>query len=275
MRALLFGHLNHLPVEIIEYHYFKIGPWLRGEKNKRRYNGFFIFQENMLTTRIKEWKSRKYANAAVTEPKLAILNKNKSDTFLFSEIPHYSSWFNGLIPYRPLVIKLLLEKINPAITKKVNQLEYPCIGIHIRMGDFRKLAKDEEFGQAGAVRTPEKYFIDVINSIRNLYGSNLRVSIFSDGHKNELNNILTLPEVYLVEDNNDLVDLLLLSKSKIIVTSAGSSFSYWAGFISDAPLIKHPSALHHKIRTLNDEGDLYEGVLDDTNEVLVKKIKSI
>jgi hypothetical protein len=47
MNALVFGKLNNLPVIIIGYHQLKIGPYLRKEKIKRKYNGYFTFQKNI------------------------------------------------------------------------------------------------------------------------------------------------------------------------------------------------------------------------------------
>jgi hypothetical protein len=48
MKAYVFAHINHLPVTIVNYRQLRLGPWLRGEKNKRIYNGFFIFEKNFI-----------------------------------------------------------------------------------------------------------------------------------------------------------------------------------------------------------------------------------
>lgn len=275
MRAYTFGYLNKLPVTVIDYHFIKIGPWLRREKTKRNYKGFFTYQQNVFTAKIKKWKIRDEIKNAFVEPEIKALHDPHSSSFLFSEIPHYTHRFAGLMENRQLVIKLFYDLISTSIKNEVALMEGPCIGIHVRMGDYRKLKTGEEFGKLGTVRTPEGYFINIINSIRRLHGSELPVSVFSDGTKKELKQLFELSNVHLVECNNDLIDLLLLSKSKIIVTSAGSTFSYWAGFISDAPIIMHPTVLHHKIRVVNEAGKLYEGVLHEHNEQLIRQIRSI
>jgi hypothetical protein len=56
--------------------------------------------------------------------------------------------------------------------------------------------------------------------------------------------------------------MLLLSKSKIIVISTGSTFSYWSGFLSNAPMIMHPDHIHARIRNLDEKGLLFEGDFD-------------
>jgi hypothetical protein len=68
--------------------------------------------------------------------------------------------------------------------------------------------------------------------------------------------------------------LILLSRSKIIITSAGSTFSYWAGFLSDSPIIMHPDHIHHSIR-LSHESGYYEGPFDSENISLIDYIKKI
>jgi hypothetical protein len=277
MRAYTFGHLNNLPVTVTHYHHLKIGPWLRHEKNKRKYNGFFSFQKGWIAAQMDNWRIKNYRKGQKREPELVRVEdkKNLAKSYLFSAIPHYAHRFDGLKENRQLVLQLLWNVITPAIKEKVGRLSPPCIGVHIRMGDFRRLKDGEEFGKTGTVRTPEDYFVNSIHSIRKLHGSDLPVSIFTDGTKNELIKIFTLNNIHLVEGNNDLVDLIVLSRSKVIVTSAGSTFSYWAGFISDAAVIMHPSYADLKIRSESDRKALYEGAFDDNNEQLRSWIQTI
>jgi hypothetical protein len=57
-----------------------------------------------------------------------------------------------------------------------------------------------------------------------------------------------------------MADMLVLSKSKIIITSMGSTFSYWAAFLSDADVINNPLDVHPRLR---NENNLFEGTLED------------
>ena len=189
-------------------------------------------------------------------------------------MPHWDNYFDGLKENRDIVIRLFSEVINPRIKKKVTELPQPCIAVHIRMGDFRKLKQDEDFSKVGAVRTPENYFIETINSIRKIHGTDLPVSVFTDGYPNEFKNLFTLKNISMVEGDNDLADLLLLSKSKIIITSAGSTFGYWAGFLSNASVILHPAHATTVIRG-SDGNNLYEGSFDAANPVLVESIRGL
>ena len=277
MRAHVFSHLNQLPLMVTNYHQIKIGPWLRNDRSKRNYNGFFVFEKNRLGEKMDRLKLRKFENGLQqTEPPVKkITNGIAGSSWLFSEMPHYTKYFEELNENRGLVIQLLNDIISPLIKEKLNDLRAPVIGVHIRRGDFREPAEGEELGKRGILRTPESYFVDMIKSIRSVHGSDLRADIFSDASKNELKEVFKLPNVYMVEGNNDLVDLLLLSRSKIIVTSAGSTFSYWAAFISDVPVIMHPTYVGIKIRPENVRDTLYEGAFDGNNEILKRRIHLI
>lgn len=278
MKAHLFAHLNKLPVVVTGYHQLKIGPYLRREKTKRRYNNYFSFQKNILGEQLDKWRTKEGRfNSLVKEPSVNLAADNSSSLYQYSEIPHWSNYFNELKDHRELVSRLLFSIINDSIKEELNKLPAPVIGVHIRMGDFRKLAENEDFSKVGAVRTPEKYFIKIIEFIRQLHGSNLPVSVFTDGYRHEFTELFNLPSVSMVESNKDIVDMLLLSKSKIIVTSAGSTFSYWSGFLSNAPIIRHPDHFHSTIRSSLTNSKWYEGPLetDRLNGLLRENILSI
>ena len=270
MKAHLFAHFNKLPVVVTGYHQLKIGPYLRREKTKRRYSNYFSFQKSILGEQLDKWKTKESRfSRVVKEPSVNFISDNASSLYQYSEIPHWSNYFNELNEHRELVSRLLFSIINDSIKEELNRLTAPVIGVHIRMGDFRKLAENEDFSIVGSVRTPEKYFIEIIKAIRQLHGSNLPVSVFTDGYRHEFKELFNLPSVTMVESNKDIVDMLLLSRSKIIVTSAGSTFSYWSGFLSDAPIIRHPDHFHSTIRSLSTNSKLYEGPLD-VNQLLFR-----
>lgn len=278
VKAHIMASLNGLPVVVTNYHQLKIGPYLRGEKTKRKYRNYFTFQKSILHDQRNRLKL-KYSDKSkiLHEATLGKYDSEKltANSFLYDTIPHWSDFFKNLKEYRTLAIKHLDEILHPNIKKMVSNLPAPCIGVHIRMGDFRKLQAGQDFKSVGAVRTPEEYFIDVIEKIRSINGKSLPVSVFTDGHRDEFERLFDMPNVTMVEGNPDIVDLLMLSKSKIIVASANSTFSYWSGFLSDAPFIMHPDHVHESIRLKEDGPTLYEGPMDETNIQLINTIKSI
>jgi hypothetical protein len=276
MKAYTFAHLNHLPVIVTNYHQLKIGPYLRREKVKRKYGGFFTFQKNMLLAQLDKWKANTYGKFEIIEPVVQQQQPPPSAVrYVFSGMPHWDNYFAGLKENRLLVIKLFWKLVSQNVKKNIIAKTAPCISVHIRMGDFRKLKEGEDFDKTGIVRTPENYFISVINGIRKIHGSKLPVSVFTDGYIHEFEALFKLENIKLVEGNSDLEDLILLSKSKLIVTSATSTFSYWAAFLSDAIVIKHPAHTKTVIRSAESNAALYEGALDEQNLHLLERIKQI
>jgi hypothetical protein len=278
LKAHVFAHLNRLPVLVTNYHHIKVGPYLRREKNKRKYRGFFKFQRSVLGAL---WERRKLVVSqhykAVEDPPLCNIGAKfvKDTAYLFSAMPSWENYFDGLKEHRSVAMELFNSLVRPELLAEVNQKSPPVIGLHVRLGDFRKLRPGEDFSKVGAVRTPETYFVDIIRGIRKIHGTDLKVSLFTDGRAEELAGILACDRVELVNGNNDLADLLLLSRSKIIVTSAGSTFSYWAGFLSGGVLLMHPDHLHQPIRPGEVNELSYEGIFNEQDQRLVNLIRAI
>jgi hypothetical protein len=278
LKAATFAQFNDLPLVITGYNQFRIGPYLRREKIKRNYSGYFTFEKGFFGRQAELLSLRKYsAYETITEPSLdkLPLQKGEKKRFVFSQVPHWSDFFCGLKEHRALVISLFKELVRPDIWENVNRQTSPCIGVHIRMGDFRKLLAGENFSQVGAVRTPEDYFIDIIKEIRNIKAADLPVSVFTDGYKEEFEKLFSMDNIKMVEGNPDIVDLILLSRSRVIVASANSTFSYWAAFLSDVPAILHPDHIHEPIRSRQGVVELFEGPMNRTDIRLVNAIKNI
>ena len=279
-KAMLFAHLNGLPLRTIGWGRMKVGPWLRGEKSKRIYGGFFkndttVFESWWLRSKLKITASdRNKYNLKVREH--APEELNRCEFVVFNQIPSWSDFFEGIKEHRIFVRTALFEMLHPAMREKLERHEAPVIGVHIRMGDFRKMKEDENFRETGGVRTPQQYFLEMITRIREMRGEDIPVTIFTDGKPEEIREILELPAVSLAPENPDIVDLLLLSKSKVVVTSASSTFGYWSGFLADAPLIMHPDHIHASLRSPEFNREYFEGpLLDPIPPLLVKNIQRI
>ena len=100
------------------------------------------------------------------------------------------------------------------------------------------------------------------------------VSVFTDGYVQEFNRLFGLKNIILAEKNPDIVDMLLLSQSKIIDPTHGSTFSIWPHFLSDAPLIcyaNYKTSLRPEIMGKK----VYEGIFQPGEELLIANIKSV
>lgn len=255
-RALVFAHLNDLPLRTSSWTQPKLGPFLRGERHTRLYWGYFDTR-NVL----KPWQSLRLRRLVhVEEPPLEQLTRVADRTaYVFSQIPHWADYFVGLKSFRHLIRERLWVMTSEKTQRQLADLSSPCIAVHVRMGDFRRLQVDEDFASVGLVRTPLDYFIDLIEGVRSVAGKELPVTVFSDGKEEELAPLLAISGTRRSTRNPDIVDLLLMAQSQLIICSAGSTFGYWAGFLADAPVLLHPDHIHAPLRPTNVNQQYFEG----------------
>jgi hypothetical protein len=187
--------------------------------------------------------------------------------------------FETVRAHRDLVKQLIWSELKADLRQAVMRASAPTVAVHIRRGDFRELREGEDFRMVGGARTPLEYFTSVIQQIRICHGVDLPVMIFTDGYASEIKSVLALPAVNVAPTQAPMADLLLMSRAAIVVTSAGSTFGYWAGFLADAPVILHPDHIHapHRPKMINDR--YYEGPAvgpyKTWPDLLVRNIKEI
>lgn len=252
----VFSDINqckHIVTGLTKLH---LGPLLRREKSKRFYLGYFR-NESLFAPVRSYFMKRTYLQQKDADKKVTT-----GGCYVFSEIPHWSDHFEVLKNYRDFIIPAFWSNLTPRIAQRIARHSAPEMAVHIRMGDFRALVPGEDFSKVGAVRTPLAYFTGLIETVRDTEGKQVPVTVFSDGKASELAEILALPGVSLADDDLDIVHLAVMSKSKLIVMSAGSTFSFWAGFLSSGILINHFQHIHTAIRPENINRSIYEGPLD-------------
>lgn len=254
--GVVFAHVNNCSHYIIGMTRVHLGPFLRNERRKRFYFGYF--KNEIILLPILNYFQRSYNKKQAECEQIVSGNGN----FIFSEIPHWSNSFIILNNHRELIKKAFWDNLTAKVNDRILMHEVPFIGIHIRMGDFRTLQDAEDFSKVGAVRTPLAYFVEITYCLLHFLGKNVPITIFSDGYDHELQEVLKLPNAKRAEDDLDVVHMAVLSKSKLIIMSAGSTFSFWAGFLSDGILINHYQHLHAPIRNMEFNQYKYEGGLD-------------
>jgi hypothetical protein len=269
--GLVFAHVNNAEHKFVGMTAFHPMTFLRRERSKRFYRGYFK-KESLMDYRLflkhKEIK-QKDADKKVDWQGVAV----------FKEIPHYSEMFITIKNYRELIIAHFWKSLTKRVKDRIELHKPPIIALHVRMGDYRPLKEGEDFEKVGNVRTPLKYFQEVLNLLRQTIGWDCPATIFSDGNDEDLKELLDMPNVDRAEDDLDIVHMVLMSKSKVLVMSATSTFSFWAGFLSDGILINHYQHKHKDIRNQEFNKASYEGAIDpnkgELDPQLVKELKQI
>ncbi len=150
----------------------------------------------------------------------------------------------------------LLRIVSPRQRLRVNQLAVPPIGINIRLGkDFSPPPPPEHLTEGYAwvgwlQQTPISWFIETLELIRSHVGWCVPAVVVSDGSASQLRPLLEAPSVEWLTPSNAIVDLLLLSRTQLLLGSGSSTFSAWAAFLGQQPVFTAPG---HPFTRLNLE----------------------
>ena len=250
-RAVAFATINRLPLYTFGWSYPRIGPILRGERREILYGRHF----RSGGIRDVPGLARLAFTRKTYEP--ALSPTPHGGTFVFRQIPHWRDYLVTLHAHRRVIQDAFPRVIKSSTLRYAREAEAPILSLHVRRGDFAELAEGQSFAKVGLTRTPLDYFLDLVSELRRCAGWCVPATIFSDGTDEELQPLLRLDEVRRAPAMPDVAHIVLLSRSKVIVTSAGSTFGMWAGFVSEAALIQHPDHIHAPIRP--PECGLFEG----------------
>ncbi|MBB1284686.1 hypothetical protein HRH25_09910 [Flavisolibacter sp. BT320] len=257
-RARLFSHLNGLPLVTSSWWGIRWGSWLRNENRKRLYYGYF--RESSLVDKLKVVAFKGLAEV-VQEPVLKKENNNKKKVlYRFSSVVTQDSLFGEIQPYREFIKAELYRMIHQNLLSALACYEKPVMAVHIRRGDFKY----------GNPLTSEEFFIRCIRFVRTTIKQELPVTVFTDADPSEIRQVMALNNIRLAEKKPDILDMLLLSQSRVMVLSQSSTFSYWAAFLSDAIVIRPEGDWQKQIRPDAVNKHKFEGMvaIDDPSSLV-------
>lgn len=240
-RAYVFSVLNNLEMCTSSWTKIHFGAVLRNEKSYRLYLGYFV--GSSIAKKLRFFFYKKYKKI-VGEPAVNKLQTVPANTlFLFHKIFTDYDFFKEIRPHKETVRNGIFTMLSPELKKQYEEFPKPVIGMHIRRGDFKK----------GSTLTPLSFFMDVVKKLREDANEDLEVTIFTDAEKREIEEILKLDNIQISPPKPDILDILLLASSKVVVLSIGSTFSYWAAFLSKGKIIKNEKEWHVPFRNSFDE----------------------
>lgn len=247
-RGLVFARLNGFNLATSPWWGFRWGALLRREQKKRLYWKYFT--ETPFYIQLPARFQWGFKNIMIEPPveKLTGTSLHNKTLFLFKQVMPDYDLFGSIKNYHGMIATELMNALHPSRKSMLLTFEPPVIGIHIRRGDFK----------LGSTLTPIDFFIDGINIIRQQVGECLPVTVFTDADMDELGKLFLLPSIKRAEKKADILDILLMSKSRFLLLSAGSTFSYWAAFLSDAFVIRPASDWLHQIRDVTPGKDFFD-----------------
>jgi hypothetical protein len=254
-RACAFARQHQLPLKAGPWMDIKLKTYLAGG-GTRLYRNYFIGNDER--SWLQRWRRAQHIEEAALDVQL-----EPHRIYSFSQFPHWSDYYAGIRPQREAVRNSFFEKLHPARRQEIAALPSVACAMHVRLGDFNKLAAQQEFAQVGNTRTPHDWFISMIQGVRQVAGGQVPITLVSDGSNAELAPLLAQPGVTRGKEQSALLDMLLLAKAKILITSAGSSFGTWATFLGEGASINHARHFHAPARDAACNAQYFEGGVEE------------
>lgn len=231
-RALVYSQKYNLKMLQPAWKNFVIGPIIRNQKDYRTYTGIFKEDSNYLNNLRLLLFNRK-----IFEENL-LIHKFKSKDILI--VRGLRNFFNDLYDSNDLIYKNLLGAIKSKHLQGLNFNYENSITLHVRRSDFLGLTTTTE-------RTDDQWFVRVVSLLRKELSNKLKVYIFTDVNNNQIQGLMSLPNVYRMDYKTSLADLLSMTKSKIFIGSKHSSFSHWVSYLGQMPTVWPKNCYINKI----------------------------
>ena len=210
----------------------RIGPYLRGERDKRRYHllfrrGCYVHGMRRLFILARFAKAEELEASRVCELDRAVV--------VFRGLRDFFTPLTGW----NVELRRELERIAKPelLDRQTSQVSF--VGVHVRRGDFVDLGGVGSYQDQRNIRLPIEWYVAGIRALRQHVPSTLQFLVFSDGSDRELSPLLSEAAVRRYPNRNALSDLLVLASARVIIAS-GSSYSMWASFLGQAPTIWFP-----------------------------------
>ncbi len=231
----------------------RIGPLLRGESDLRHYSDLFTTGPDEVTS-VKKLFIKCISHREPEDGNGFVATSNGRTVIRVFE--GEQDRFQQLNGWHEFLSAELLAITRPRWRNAVEQIGEVPLGIHVRMGDFVEPGTNEANPH---VRAPRSWYVESLRQIRKAAGYPVRAILVSDGKENELQELLVEENISLVRTGSAIGDLLLLSQSKVLIASAGSSFSAWSAFLGQMPSIAHPSKSFEWFNLINQKGSYLGG----------------
>ncbi|NVN93003.1 MAG: alpha-1,2-fucosyltransferase [Desulfuromonadales bacterium] len=208
---------------------FRIGPYLRREKDKRNYQRLFKSNRDI------GGLQRLYLLATTTKCAFELFDdtsspRNRGITVLFSGMDSFDRLIGRHEEIRQALTAMTKPEFVPA------KMDKPFIGVHVRLGDYASV--ENGASAPWTSRLPIDWYVAAVHEVRKTAGFDLDVILFSDGNDEELRALLELPAVRRSEYKESITDILALSQATVIIGSC-SSFSMWGAYLAQTFTVWH------------------------------------
>lgn len=239
-RAVVFAKKNNLELLNPTWNTFKLGTFIRRERDKRMYRRIFLdsgikgFKKHVIECFSKKINATQLVNVKSSYPTIL-------------QFEGMQNQMDDIKDDYALVKDELLNIVNPKFVQLSIKNKPKQVAIHIRLGDFQTTDSEDDL-RAGKTNTrvPLKWYVNTIKKLQQQHKQSLSFTVFSDGSKEELKEVLVLDNVELMEGGNAISDLLSLSYAPILIAS-NSTFSLWSSYLGRCKTIWFPGTMRYKL----------------------------
>lgn len=233
-RAEVFCHEQQARMLAVPWtQWLRIGPWLRGERDRRYYIG--LFSNAQYIRGMAKWYLQLRLKT-IPEDQFDGVPQGASRLVVFHGM---QGGFEPFKAHRDLVRRRLLSILHPRLRSGILRAGEPSIGVHIRRGDFTAPPTAQDIRKISNVQLPDEFYIAGIEALRTILGPQTPVVVYSDGTPEQLQVYQSMHKLTIAPPAPSIVDILRLAQSRVIIGSA-SSFSKWACFLGDTPSLWFP-----------------------------------
>ncbi|MCI8402379.1 MAG: hypothetical protein HFI38_09900 [Lachnospiraceae bacterium] len=251
-RAVVYAQKHHCQLIWPTWASIKLGPFLRGETDKRFYGDLFENRcgaKDGLSKVIKLFTTRhERENAAES------LEGRDNVTVYFEGL---DGCFEPVLYDYELIRGHLFGNLKKKNRAALSFDFTNSIGVHIRLGDFSRVTEEEVRAGRHDSSLPVEWYVRVIRQVLRYAGEDKKVWIFSDGTDRELEPVLQIPQAKRITFGTSIADIAALSRVPLFIAS-GSSFSMWARFLGRMSCICYTNQIKQRLLTSQENSFEYE-----------------
>ena len=227
----------------------KLGPWLRGEPDKRTYGD--LFKHRPFAKFFQDLNAKLLPHNTLSEhqyyeliSKGSYLFSTRTPTLVVFE--GMADRFAGLGIYKPIIMETLTRECRVALPQAREH-----VAVHVRLGDFL-VPHEKNDAYAVNTRLSLDYYISEIERLKKIYGR-LPIMIYTDDPGDVfIKKLKSAAHASVVIPTNALVDILQMAQATHILLS-NSTFSLWAAFLSKGTISCKFQELYKNYRLDDDE----------------------
>lgn len=260
-RARIWSRTHNVPMLFPQWVQVPIGTLIRREKDLRTYTNLFQPAAGDVTGLAAAYvrvTAQKVPEPDTVDGLAAEGRRSRLVVFegMRGQFAEINSWST--------LLKAELEDMTrPMWRQRAQAIPVPFIALHVRRGDFQRTVAAADLVTTNNAITPIGWFVATLRAVRAALGETLPAIVTSDGSDAELSELLGESHVTRADTGSAIGDMLLLSRSKVLLAS-GSSFSAWASFLGQMPTLSHPGQGLTRLFGLKSSG-AFLGEFDPAN----------